>query len=394
MYGFNIAVIERPETIPTLYPAIADYRDQLLADGQVGQSDFCASSRRRSARGTLRADLTFFACAQTGRFFQADGWGNHGWEGQERLENGEPGYNLWCVILASPAHERSPTDRSYPSCVPATSGPTLVRPSPTPFCAPALTTATSRPPLAEIGDLRFFRGDEYQGLFNHLDRTSKFFTERWGDAPIRSLAVSMFRNFTNTHFFEDIAYLQCVLTPISSCLQRSAHPRASSAPSQRLVGPPSGARKRRRLRLRAATWRGRDRRRRLVLVPAALEGDAERAHDRLDRPLYDIDVWASPERRARQVCPSRECASGLRQGVDPRPWPTPSDTTPLATERTTAYPGARSDASDWRAMCSAGQTYSSHRRAARRQARQIALEPPFPPVDHLAPPPGPPPVRP
>lgn len=30
----------------------------------------------------------------------------------------------------------------------------------------------------EIGDLRFFRGKEYQSLFNHLDKAGGFYTER------------------------------------------------------------------------------------------------------------------------------------------------------------------------------------------------------------------------
>lgn len=41
VYGFNIAVIERADTVPTLYPELALYRDGLLEKGQVGQSNFC-----------------------------------------------------------------------------------------------------------------------------------------------------------------------------------------------------------------------------------------------------------------------------------------------------------------------------------------------------------------
>lgn len=44
----------------------------------------------------------------------------------------------------------------------------------------------------EIGDLNFFRSDEYQDFFNYLDQTGNFFYERWGDAPVHSIAVSLF----------------------------------------------------------------------------------------------------------------------------------------------------------------------------------------------------------
>lgn len=80
--------------------------------------------------------------------------------------------------------------------------------------------------LAEIGNLNFLRGKQYQGLFERLDRAKGFYHERWGDAPstfasfptrcvkpeltclaspVRSLALALFSNFTQTHFFEDIA---------------------------------------------------------------------------------------------------------------------------------------------------------------------------------------------
>ncbi|KAG0144935.1 hypothetical protein CROQUDRAFT_659377 [Cronartium quercuum f. sp. fusiforme G11] len=58
----------------------------------------------------------------------------------------------------------------------------------------------------EIGDLRFWRSEAYQTYFNFLDLKGGFFYERWGDAPIHSIAVSLFLPFKALHQFNDIAY--------------------------------------------------------------------------------------------------------------------------------------------------------------------------------------------
>ncbi|KZT55284.1 glycosyltransferase family 15 protein [Calocera cornea HHB12733] len=58
----------------------------------------------------------------------------------------------------------------------------------------------------EIGDLRFFRGEEYQALFDSLDKEGGFYTERWGDAPVRTLALGLLADTDRVHYFEDFAY--------------------------------------------------------------------------------------------------------------------------------------------------------------------------------------------
>lgn len=58
----------------------------------------------------------------------------------------------------------------------------------------------------EIGDLNFFRSKAYQAYFDYLDGTGGFFLERWGDAPVHSLAVAMLLNSSQVHFFQDIGY--------------------------------------------------------------------------------------------------------------------------------------------------------------------------------------------
>jgi len=43
--------------------------------------------------------------------------------------------------------------------------------------------------------------------FEHLDKAGGFFYERWGDAPVHSIAASLFLPRSQIHFFNDIAYV-------------------------------------------------------------------------------------------------------------------------------------------------------------------------------------------
>lgn len=58
----------------------------------------------------------------------------------------------------------------------------------------------------EIGSLNFFRGPKHQAFFNHLDQAGGFYYERYGDAPVHTLSVSMFLPKANIWFFRDIGY--------------------------------------------------------------------------------------------------------------------------------------------------------------------------------------------
>ncbi|KAI1809255.1 glycolipid 2-alpha-mannosyltransferase [Poronia punctata] len=58
----------------------------------------------------------------------------------------------------------------------------------------------------EIADLDFFRGEKYQSLFQELERDGGFYYERWGDAPVHSLAVNMLAEPHQVHHFSDIGY--------------------------------------------------------------------------------------------------------------------------------------------------------------------------------------------
>lgn len=72
----------------------------------------------------------------------------------------------------------------------------------------------------EIADLRFWRSQAYTDYFNHLESTGGFYYERWGDAPVHSLAATLFANKSQLHFFDDIGYRH---SPFQHCPQGPSH---------------------------------------------------------------------------------------------------------------------------------------------------------------------------
>ncbi|KAJ2478408.1 hypothetical protein EV174_004328 [Coemansia sp. RSA 2320] len=58
----------------------------------------------------------------------------------------------------------------------------------------------------EIASLNWFRSPAYESFFQSLDRAGGFFMERWGDAPVHSIAAGMLLNHDQVHFFDDIGY--------------------------------------------------------------------------------------------------------------------------------------------------------------------------------------------
>ncbi|KAK9465097.1 nucleotide-diphospho-sugar transferase [Lipomyces arxii] len=58
----------------------------------------------------------------------------------------------------------------------------------------------------EIAKLDFFRSKEYEDFFDTLDRSGGFWNERWGDAPVHSLAAGIFLEPSQVHYFRDIGY--------------------------------------------------------------------------------------------------------------------------------------------------------------------------------------------
>lgn len=58
----------------------------------------------------------------------------------------------------------------------------------------------------EVASLAFFRGKEHRAYFEHIDRTGGFYYERFGDAPIHTLSVSLFLPKNRIWYFRDIGY--------------------------------------------------------------------------------------------------------------------------------------------------------------------------------------------
>ncbi|KAI0996619.1 putative mannosyltransferase [Podosphaera aphanis] len=58
----------------------------------------------------------------------------------------------------------------------------------------------------EIADLKLWRSEAYEEYFHHLDQAGGFFYERWGDAPVHSIAVGLFEDSSKVHWFRDIGY--------------------------------------------------------------------------------------------------------------------------------------------------------------------------------------------
>ncbi|KAF9032408.1 glycosyltransferase family 15 protein [Panaeolus papilionaceus] len=58
----------------------------------------------------------------------------------------------------------------------------------------------------EIADMEFWRGPAYTAFFEYLDKQGGFYYERWGDAPVHSIAAALFASKDQIHFFDDIGY--------------------------------------------------------------------------------------------------------------------------------------------------------------------------------------------
>nr|POE46755.1 alpha-1,2 mannosyltransferase ktr1 [Quercus suber] len=64
----------------------------------------------------------------------------------------------------------------------------------------------------EIGNLDWLRSKAYLDFFDVLDKDGGFFYERWGDAPVHSIAAALMLKKDEIHFFNDIAYYHVPFT--------------------------------------------------------------------------------------------------------------------------------------------------------------------------------------
>ncbi|KIK57814.1 glycosyltransferase family 15 protein [Collybiopsis luxurians FD-317 M1] len=58
----------------------------------------------------------------------------------------------------------------------------------------------------EIADMEFWRSEAYTAFFDYLELKGGFYYERWGDAPVHSIAAALFARRDQIHFFRDIGY--------------------------------------------------------------------------------------------------------------------------------------------------------------------------------------------
>ncbi|THH05742.1 hypothetical protein EW146_g9819 [Bondarzewia mesenterica] len=58
----------------------------------------------------------------------------------------------------------------------------------------------------EIADMDFWRGEAYMKFFDFLDSKGGFYYERWGDAPVHSIAIALFARKEQIHFFREFGY--------------------------------------------------------------------------------------------------------------------------------------------------------------------------------------------
>jgi len=72
----------------------------------------------------------------------------------------------------------------------------------------------------EIADMDFWRGEAYSQFFEHLDQAGGFYYERWGDAPVHSIAAGLFVPKDKLHFFSDIGYKHSIF---QHCPQGEEH---------------------------------------------------------------------------------------------------------------------------------------------------------------------------
>lgn len=84
----------------------------------------------------------------------------------------------------------------------------------------------------EIGSLDWLRSDAYLDYFSHLDQDGGFFYERWGDAPVHSIAAAVMLPKDEIHFFEDIAYYHVPFTHCPTTEQKRLDLKCHCDPGQ------------------------------------------------------------------------------------------------------------------------------------------------------------------
>ncbi|KAJ5312837.1 hypothetical protein N7508_003667 [Penicillium antarcticum] len=84
----------------------------------------------------------------------------------------------------------------------------------------------------EIGSLEWLRSKEYIDYFTSLDKDGGFFYERWGDAPVHSIAASLMLKKEEIHFWNEIAYYHVPFTHCPTEEQTRLDLRCSCKPKE------------------------------------------------------------------------------------------------------------------------------------------------------------------
>ncbi|KAL0095802.1 glycosyltransferase family 15 protein [Phycomyces blakesleeanus] len=71
----------------------------------------------------------------------------------------------------------------------------------------------------EIGSIKWLNSKAYMDYFEALDKSGGFFYERWGDAPVHSIAAALMLKKSEVHWFYDIGYFH---NPYSQCPREPA----------------------------------------------------------------------------------------------------------------------------------------------------------------------------
>lgn len=58
----------------------------------------------------------------------------------------------------------------------------------------------------EIGSFEFLRSQKYNAFVDTLEEAGGFYYERWGDAPVHSIAAALLLDMSEIHFFDNIGY--------------------------------------------------------------------------------------------------------------------------------------------------------------------------------------------
>lgn len=83
----------------------------------------------------------------------------------------------------------------------------------------------------EVADFLVFRSDNYQKFFDFLDSTGGFYYERWGDAPVHTIGISMFQKPQDIWWFHDIGYYHLPYTQCPTDVTTHTNNRCSCDPA-------------------------------------------------------------------------------------------------------------------------------------------------------------------